>query len=164
MFTLGDKYCIISQCSHKIICLIDEEHSISHHLKCFCWTLTKDNIDSTWPLLSQMMAVQDRVNVEDLSVERPLADLAALPNSHFLPSSEDNYSMRCDFIQVISLILIKHLKAFKCFEGLVSEHFVHRYSDIMKQKSVVVRFPFQHEDTFFLTPCLPNYCSIIGLQ
>jgi len=98
-----------------------------------------------------MMAVQDRVNVEDLSVQQPLADLATLPNSNFLPSAEDDYSMRCDLIQVTSLILIKHLAAFKCFDGLISEHFVHRYSDIMKQKSVVVRFRLSMSTIDFYT-------------
>ena len=49
----------------------------------------------------QAMAIKDRVNVESLTLSAleniPLLDV---PNDHFVPSPEDMYSMRDDFIHV----------------------------------------------------------------
>ena len=86
----------------------------------------------------QMLAVQDRVNCEGLPDDEPIGDLSQIENHELLPTAMDNSALRDDFIHIISLILVQHIPAFKVFDGVYANEFVHQYSDVMKEKSVVV--------------------------
>lgn len=51
------------------------------------------------------MAIQDRVVVEGLEVQQPVGNLMQMTNMDFLPTDDDNYTMRQDFIKVIMVII-----------------------------------------------------------
>lgn len=86
----------------------------------------------------QMLAVKDRVNCEHLPDKDPIDDLSTIDNHQFLPTAADNDSLRNDLIHVISLILIENVKAFEVFKDTFPKNFVHEYSDVLEEKSVVV--------------------------
>lgn len=86
------------------------------------------------------MALVDIVNCEHLSDE-PVGHLVNIENSEFLPSVEDNYTLRKDMIQVVSNILVESLPSFKVFENIYPSHFEHIYSKEMAKKSTVV-YPY----------------------
>ena len=85
----------------------------------------------------KMFAVQYRVNCEGLPDDKPIEDFSQIENHELLPTL-DNSSLRDDLFHIISLILVQHLPAFKVFDGVYAHEFVHQYSDVMKEKSVVV--------------------------
>lgn len=60
------------------------------------------------------MALVDRVNCEHL----PVGHLVNIENDEFLPSVEDNYTLRKDMIQVVSNILVESLPSFKVFKNI----------------------------------------------
>lgn len=88
---------------------------------------------------TQIMALVDRVNCEHLSDE-PVGDLLNVQNSEFLPTVEDNYTLRKDMIQVVSNILVENLPSFQVFKNIYPTHFLHIYSTEMAKKSTVVYF------------------------
>ena len=52
-------------------------------------------------LISQVMAVFDRVNVEHIPLQDPdPVSLTDFPNSHFLPNAADVQTLRDDFVHV----------------------------------------------------------------
>lgn len=71
---------------------------------------------------TQIMALVDRVNCEHLSDE-PVGYLVNIENGEFLPSVEDNYTLRKDMIQVVSNILVESLRL-KTFILLTSSTFI----------------------------------------
>lgn len=73
------------------------------------------------------MALVDRVNCKHLSDE-PVGHLVNIENGEFLPSVEDNYTLRKDMIQVVSNILVESLPSFKVFKNIYPYHFEHIYS------------------------------------
>lgn len=89
---------------------------------------------------TQIMALVDRVNCEHLSDE-PVGHLVNIENGKFLPSVEDNYTLRKDMIQVVSNILVETLPSFKVFKNIYPSHFEHIYSKEMAKKSTVV-YPY----------------------
>lgn len=89
---------------------------------------------------TQIMALVDRVNCEHLSDE-PVGHLVNIENGEFLPSVEDNYTLRKDMIQVVSNILVESLPSFKVFKNIYPYHFEHIYSKEMAKKSTVV-YPY----------------------
>lgn len=86
------------------------------------------------------MAVKDRISFEDLDMVHPQARLEDVPNSGFVPSLEDQYSMREDMIHATVLVLIKFFPAFHIFDGLFPKYFKNKYSQQMNKKSVVVNY------------------------
>lgn len=64
--------------------------------------------------------------------------LVNIENGEFLPSVEDNYTLRKDMIQVVSNILVETLPSFKVFKNIYPSHFEHIYSKEMAKKSTVV--------------------------
>ncbi|XP_069103689.1 LOW QUALITY PROTEIN: uncharacterized protein [Argopecten irradians] len=87
---------------------------------------------------TQMMALVDRVNSGSLTDDQPVGDLLEIENSEFLPTAEDNYTLRKDMIQVVSNILIEHLPSFKVFKDIYPSHFKHEHSAEMAKKSIVI--------------------------
>lgn len=82
-------------------------------------------------------------------------DFSFLPNVHpdtclhhpyeiarsLLPSTEDDRTLRLNFVTHISRILCSHMPFFKLsFDGMVEWHIKHKYYKQMSSKSVVVSF------------------------
>ena len=99
---------------------------ISHKTLNPCYRMNIDNLDFLLKVRDmtethqnkskhyvQAMAVVDRVPCEHLPDDRPIADLMTISIQDFLPSEDDNNSLRDDFIQMVSLILTEHVPAFK---------------------------------------------------
>ncbi|CAC5406574.1 unnamed protein product [Mytilus coruscus] len=99
--------------------------------------MTQDHQNSSKHYV-QMMAIKDRVNCEAFPDGKPIGDLRDVPNSEFLPTAEENVSMRQDIIKITAEILCSHLDCFKDFQGIIDSKFQHKYSDEMKKKSYVV--------------------------
>jgi len=99
--------------------------------------MTQDHQNQTKHYV-QLMAIQDRVNCEHFINDRPLGNLSEVPYQDFIPSGDDNYSLRKDIIHVVAEIIIDNLESFKVFKGVINKGFHHQFSGEMKQKSVVV--------------------------
>ncbi|KAI8515750.1 Protein unc-80 [Branchiostoma belcheri] len=83
--------------------------------------------------------VPDRVNVQHLPNDQPMADILSVPLQEFLPSEEDHSSLRDDMITISSRIVVKHIPFFnKYFKDCVQQHIPHMYSEQAKQKSHIV--------------------------
>ena len=66
----------------------------------------------------QLMAVVDRVNCEHLPDDRPVGNLNNIEDHEFLPTGDDNSSLRDDFIHIMALILAENVPAFKVLFSL----------------------------------------------
>ncbi|XP_078590946.1 uncharacterized protein LOC144870520 [Branchiostoma floridae x Branchiostoma japonicum] len=81
----------------------------------------------------------DRVNVQDLPDDQPIADILTVPLQEFLPSKEDRSSMREDMVTIASRKVVENMPFFnKYFKDCVTEHIPHMYSEQAKLKSHVV--------------------------
>ena len=54
----------------------------------------------------QVLLVKDRINMEHLPIDHPIADLRGLPNTEFIPSVEDINALKEDVIQVTKNYLL----------------------------------------------------------
>ena len=102
----------------------------------------------------QLMAIEDRINCEDLIDDRPLGNLLYTPDQDFLPSGEDTYTLRNDIIHVVAHVLIENVAAFQVFSGILHEGFQHKFSPEMAKKSRVVHlFFYCHCNAWNLVYC-----------
>ncbi|XP_033731443.1 uncharacterized protein LOC117321072 [Pecten maximus] len=110
--------------------------NLDFHIKVREMTQEHQNVSRHF---TQIMSVVDRVSCEGFTDE-PVGNLMEVENSEFLPTAEDNYTLRKDMIQVVSNILIEHLSSFKIFENICPKQFQHAYSAEMSKKSIVVYY------------------------
>jgi hypothetical protein len=100
----------------------------------------------------QIMALKGRIDFQHLDSVNPSANLLQVPITTFLPSVDDNYTMREDMIHAVSLILVNSLPAFSIFKDVIPEHFRHQYSENMKNKTEIVSFKSNILYIFLKTP------------
>lgn len=105
---------------------------------------------------TQIMALVDRVNCEHL-LDEPVGHLVNIENGEFLPSVEDNYTLRKDMIQVVSNILVESLPSFKVFKNIYPSHFEHIYSKDMAKKSTVV---YPYSMVLLKAPYVPGILAV----
>ena len=73
-----------------------------------------------------------------LSDENPVASVATLPLTTFIPNVEDCVALREEFITLVARVLIRYMPWFKRFAAVVPDHIPHEYMDKMAQKSEIV--------------------------
>ncbi|XP_066302187.1 uncharacterized protein [Branchiostoma lanceolatum] len=98
-------------------------------------------------------AVLDRVNVQHLPDDRPMADILSVPLKEFLPNDEDCSSLRDDMITISSREVVQHMPFFnKYFKDCAQEHIPHMFSEQANQKShieplgILQKNETKHED------------------
>ena len=87
-----------------------------------------------------VLCYHNQVSDWDLPDDQPIRPIMDLPNSSFLPSTEEHSKLRHDYIILVSRTLIKYCKYFKQFSKMVTSHIPHQFSKEMKQQSEVVSY------------------------
>ena len=89
----------------------------------------------------QLCAVLDEVHGKELPDGASTAVLKDIEPAAFLPSQMDTAYLRRELVVLWSRTLVKWMPGLKVLEKSVVWHIPHEHSDIMKQKSHVVRLP-----------------------
>ena len=72
--------------------------------------------------------------------------LISLSSSAFLPNIDDIAAVKKNLTILVSRILVKHVKALKCFSKVVPKHIRHDHSDEMAKKSDVAVIDVLHKN------------------
>ena len=86
----------------------------------------------------QVYALRDRVDLSDFSNEVKMPDIDSIKLDNFLPSSQDDNTMKSNFGVLVGRVLMKHIPYFKKFGHGLERHIMHEYSEEMSKKSEVV--------------------------
>lgn len=83
-----------------------------------------------------MNAVKDRVVAGDLPDDMPIGPAMKLQPEELLPSAKDNQDLLHDFIPLFARVIIDDVPSFNtAFKDVVVRHILHKYSEIMAEKS-----------------------------
>lgn len=83
-------------------------------------------------------AVQDRIELSDLSDDLPECDIGSLPVTTFVPSVEDCTALRANYIVLAARVIVDKLPYFSALHQCVVKNIPHQYSEAMQKKSVMV--------------------------
>ena len=72
--------------------------------------------------------------------------LTSLSCSTFLPNKDDIAAIKRNLTMLVSRILVKHVKALRCFSKIVPKHIRHNLSDEMSEKSEVAVIDVLHKN------------------
>ena len=98
-------------------------------------TLERRGKDHYW---FHMVAVKDRVVVEDISVTQPSTMVKDLELHTFLPTIDDCIKLNNKLIFLIARVLADRLAAWKCLQDCVPTQIPHKFSKEMAMKSDIV--------------------------
>ena len=84
-------------------------------------------------------AALNRIDTQYLDDSKAIGEVGDLPLSTFLPSSDDCAMLSANFVVLVARILVQHMPFLEAFRKCVPQHIQHEYSEVMKQKSTVVR-------------------------
>ena len=102
-----------------------------------------------------MYAALDHVSALDLSADHPVGDISTTPLTEFLPSPADCKVLCENYAVLLRRVVVKKLTFFRVFEDCIVSHITHEHSDVMKQKSVIVRHDRTIvESAIFLLKCI----------
>ena len=82
--------------------------------------------------------VPNRVGGNHLSSNKPVADLADIPNGAFLPDKSDHFQQRLNYIILVQRIITKEIDCLKFLSSVVLKHIPHRYSKELSKKADMV--------------------------
>lgn len=85
-----------------------------------------------------VMAVKNRISGNHLNDEQPMGTVDSVPWSKYLPTVEDNESMKSEWIYLVSKTIVNYLHHFELFKEHIPGHLSHKYSHVTKKKTEVV--------------------------
>ncbi|KAK3731057.1 hypothetical protein QZH41_019215 [Actinostola sp. cb2023] len=95
-------------------------------------TSDNQNKDKHW---CNHNAITDRVNPNQYSDDKPIADILHVPNKVIVPKLEDNKALMDDFVVLVARVFVEHFDSFSIFKDIVPTHIKHKHSDEMKKKT-----------------------------
>lgn len=98
---------------------------------------TRDNYGSDYHMVN-ILAVKDRVNAQHLSNDFPNVNTDKLDLAEFLPSSEEDKSLKNDWSILMGHIISEHLPHLKWMSKELPKQIPHDHMDEAKQKTKVV--------------------------
>ena len=99
---------------------------------------TSNNQNARFDMV-QGIAVQDRVNVEQLDDTERQLDVAKVDPSLWLPSEKDMENIQKTFKEIIKRVLCQQMKFFKDnYSHLVANSIPHKHQSEMKKRSTIV--------------------------